>query len=314
MLDMTGCSHSLPTSNSILIGIAPTLSSALEIIAAQKGFFKAEGLSVQIKEYPSGKQALDDMLADNIFCASTATLPVVSNSFLRNDFKVITSIATSDTGNQLVIHKASGAINISDLKGKRIGVPQGAISEYVLDLLLLKNGINATDVTIEHSEPQSLIDEMTNRKLDAVCMLGVWNDKIRNLLGDDAIVFTDTSIFRVTTIISVKKTNLTANPLVISKLLRACIKAEQYIQENPEETFELVTDHFNLDKTTARRIWKPYLFHVSLDQSLLVDLEGLAQWKIKKEALRPETIPNYLNFLELAPLDSIDPQRVTINH
>jgi len=73
----------------VRIGIAQIVFSTPLLIAVEKGFLKEAGLDVRVKEYPFGKPALEAMLAGECDLATVADIPIVFNSFKRDDFLVI---------------------------------------------------------------------------------------------------------------------------------------------------------------------------------------------------------------------------------
>jgi NitT/TauT family transport system substrate-binding protein len=92
---LPGCSRSrekLP-STSIRPGIQSSTICALPLIAAEKDFFRKQGVDADIKHYPSGKLALMGMFAGEVDMAAVADMPIMSNSFKRNDFAVFGQIA-----------------------------------------------------------------------------------------------------------------------------------------------------------------------------------------------------------------------------
>ena len=68
----------------VSIGISATsLLPALIHIADSKGFFRGEGLDVEIEGYPTGKAALAATLNGEVDMGTVADIPIVSNSFER---------------------------------------------------------------------------------------------------------------------------------------------------------------------------------------------------------------------------------------
>ncbi len=59
-------------------------------------------------------------------------------------------LATIDKGDftYLVARKDRGIVNVSDLRGKRIGTTKGTIAEFHLGRFLALNGITLQDVTL----------------------------------------------------------------------------------------------------------------------------------------------------------------------
>jgi hypothetical protein len=97
-------------------------------------------------------------------------------------------------------------------------------------------------------------------------------------------------------------------------MLKAYIKAEEYVKKNPDSAMKTVVDYLKLDMANARKVWKPNMIHVALEQSLIKDMENLAQWQIETGLQKSSNMPNFLNFIYYSSLASLDPKRVTIAH
>ena len=61
----------------------------------KKGYFENEGLDLTIKEYGSGKAATESILNGEVDISTVADMPVVFNSFSREDFCIISTFASS---------------------------------------------------------------------------------------------------------------------------------------------------------------------------------------------------------------------------
>lgn len=309
------CTNQTTPIENVTIGISKSVTSSLDVIAENKGFFAKEGLNVTIKEFPSGKIAMEYLFDNKIDIASSAGYPVVTNSFKRNDFQVVATVGSSVNDNEIIVRKDTGVITVGDLKGKRIGVMQGSMTQYVLDLLLMKNGLNKNDVTIIYDDkPNNLITRLVSADLDALCVLGDNIDKACNALNGECIRFTEENLVRITTCVSALRTKTRQNPILFQKLIRAYIRAEEYVRANPDESLAIVAKRFNRDKAEMVKHWKPHMFHVTLAQSLLIDLESLAKWQMDNRLITATTAPNYMNFIYFDALEKIDPSRVTIVH
>ncbi|MEI7639059.1 MAG: ABC transporter substrate-binding protein [Syntrophus sp. (in: bacteria)] len=298
----------------VVIGVSPALSATLSIIAKQQGFFLQQGIDVDIRIIESGSKAVALMLNDKLDISECTVFALVSNSFSRKDFKILTQVSTSGNSNMIVARKDKGIQKIEDLKGKKVGVLKGGFPQYVLDLMLLNAGVDHKKVRLVFDETDRLYQLLLSGKLDAVCLYGIWIEKAKNNLKDNAVLFHDEKITHVTIVHAGKSRNFERNPDLYSKMLKAYIKAEEYVKKNPDAALKMVVDYLKLDMVNSRKIWKPNLVHVALDQSLIKDMENLAQWQIDTGLRSNSKIPNYLEFIQFKNLMDTDQKRVTIAH
>jgi len=102
------------------------------------------------------------------------------------------------------------------------------------------------------------------------------------------------------------------HPEAIKKVLRALIKAETFVEQNPEEARRLVAEFIKIDKALLDEIWPIFKTMVTLDQSLLVDLENQTRWALKNKLIARKTILNYLDFIYMDGLQAVKPEAVSI--
>ena len=73
------------------------------------------------------------------------------------------------------------------------------------------------------------------------------------------------------------------NPEVLEKFLRAIDKANIFIINNKQESQEIVAERLNLDNDVVALQCDEFTFKLSLDQSLLINIESEARWAINQK-------------------------------
>jgi len=161
-------------------------------------------------------------------------------------------------------------------------------------------------------ENDRLFAQLTAGELDGVCFYGGWADKAAAALADNAILFHDEKLVRVTVVHAALNQTLEQRPQLFKRLLKAYLQAEEYVRANPAAALKAVVDYLKLDPQRAQEVFKPAMIHVALEQSLVKDLENLAQWQLETGLRRAAKVPNYLDFISFRSLAEVDPKRVTI--
>ncbi len=212
----------------------------------------------------------------------------------------------------IVARKDKGVSIPNYLKGKKIGVVVGTNAEFFMDSFLIMHGILMDEVEVINVEPNAIVDTLTSGEVDAV---STWNPHISILkkkLGDNGVIFSGEGIYRETFNIATKQNFANENLENIKKVLRALIKAEEFIEENPDEAQETVAGKIGMDKATLNKLWKLYNFKITLDQSLLVTLEAETRWIIKNKLTNKTEVPNYLDYIYLDALEEVKPEAIKI--
>ncbi len=98
LLLIAGCGQKAPQQlEKIVLGPVATVNASPIWIAENKGYFREEGLEVEIKEFASGPAALQTLLdVKGVDLATAAQTPIVFNSFHRNDYAIIGGMGYSD--------------------------------------------------------------------------------------------------------------------------------------------------------------------------------------------------------------------------
>ena len=133
---------------SITIGEPALEQSAFIYIADDMGFFKENLLNVTVRDdYPNGVGPVQDMLSGKLDLSVSAEYPVIMAVLKRENISIIGTIDRYQN-EEIIGRKDRGVENISDLKGRRIGVPRGTICEFFLGRFLNLHGMSLSDVVL----------------------------------------------------------------------------------------------------------------------------------------------------------------------
>jgi NitT/TauT family transport system substrate-binding protein len=118
-------------------------------IAEQLGFFKAEGLDVEISDFAGGSRALQALVGGSADVVSGAYEHTI-NMQSKNQF--IQSIVLMGRAPQIAMGVSVKAMpnyrTVADLRGKKIGVSApGSSTNMVANLVLSRAGLKASDVS-----------------------------------------------------------------------------------------------------------------------------------------------------------------------
>lgn len=294
--------------DAVTIGSVPTTLNSLVLIAEAQGFFSQEGLDVTLKQYATGKQALEGMFTKDIDLAVSGDMAIVFSLFARQDFTILVTIGTSNNEFKIVARKDK-VKEPRDLKGKRIATAKGTQMNFFLNLFLLKHGLAEKDVEISFKGAEALPLALANGEVDAISTRAPSITSAKRLLSDNAVVFEEPELFRATFNLVAYKHFIQEKPEAVRRVLQALLKAERFFNSHRELATRVISSRIGVDEPSD---WAKAELKVSLDQSLLFTLEDEARWAIKNRLTDKTKIPNYLNFIDPAALEAIKPEAVTI--
>lgn len=299
------------SSEPLRISVSQTPLSLPFFIAERMGFFKEEGVSVEIINVIGGHRAMKDVLEGRSDLATSSESVVMFNSFKGDDFVVLATFVTSTDDVKIVSRKNSGVDDYEQLSGKKVGTILGSASHYYLDSMLLMHGIDPNLVRKIPRQPEEMGEALKKGEVDAV---SIWEPYPYKILQSDPNMqrLPQTPLYRLTFNLIAHKTILSSRKVDLIKLLKALEKAERFIESESGKSKMVLREHLQLDQGFIDWIWPSYRYGLSLDQSLLTTMEAEARWAIQEGYVDRVKLPNYLNYISSVPLRSASPSSVTI--
>lgn len=238
----------------------PFIGEAPSYVAYEKGFFKDEGLDIQLKSNPGGWMSLKDLFEGRADIATVAELPIVYSAFdkkkytdfERDDFCIIGDMIYSQQDvQQIVARKDRGISSPLDLKGKKIGVFKGTTLDYFMDIFFTENGIQYSEVEIVDMNVFQLTDAIVDGQLDAIFTWEPHAYRAKKRLGENAVLLRSKFKYSTAWLIVVMKPFAEKNPQILEKFLRAIVRAEDFIKKNPEEAKAIHSKWSKTDQETT---------------------------------------------------------------
>ncbi len=295
----------------VTFGSSTTHKIAAVFVAKNKGYFKEEGIDLEIKKFGSGKASFEAMLKGDVDISAVADTPIVFASFNRDDFYIIAGMYTS-YDDKVIARKDKGINSVADLRGKKVGLTKGTNAQFLLDLLLIYNQIPSSEVEVVDIKPKDLVTAMENGDVDAISAWEPIPFEAEQALQGKTIKILNEEFYRKTFYFALQKNFARDNPGVVKRFIKAIDRANIFLRENENESQTIVVEALNLDKEAVVRGWKEGKFTLFLDQALMVSLEDQARWAIKNKLTDATKGPNYLDYIYFNALEAVRPQSMTI--
>ena len=133
--------------------VAHTIFYAPQYVALEKGYFKDEGLDIDLILTPGADKVTSAVLSKDVdigFCGSEASIYVYNSD--NEDYIVSFAGLTKRDGAFLVSREKIDNFKLDDLKGKYvIGGRKGGMPEMTFEYTLKENNIDLNDLTIDTS-------------------------------------------------------------------------------------------------------------------------------------------------------------------
>jgi NitT/TauT family transport system substrate-binding protein len=208
-------------------------------IANEKGWFKEAGLAVTIVNtnddyFASFKDLVEGRLDVN-------DLTLFDVMLLNSKGADLIGIASTDqsAGADGIVARA-GINSLAALKGKRIGASKGTYVEYMLSIVLAREGLAMSDVTLVDMPGEQAPERLAAGVVDAVMTWGAaLADAVEKAHGrklwDSAIIPGISPSLLATRARVVRE-----RPQDLQTLLGVWQRGTEFIQQHPEEAFAIV--------------------------------------------------------------------------
>ena len=181
----------------------------------------------------------------------------------------------------LVARRDRGIVNVSDLKGKRIGTTLGTVAEFHLGRFLTLHGMTLKDITlVDVKTPAGWVNDVANGDIDAIATAQPYANSARDRLGDNAVVWPIQSSQPLFGLVISTDEWLSTHPGPSERFLRSLAQAEEYVHAHPSESRAIVQKRLDLDAGYMDTVWQQNQFSLTLDQSLVLAMEDEARWMI----------------------------------
>ncbi len=281
-------------------------------IAEHQGYFKEHGLEVILKPYPTGVDALRDLRAGRIDLAGCAEFGLVGEIFAgAADLRCLAVISLCNS-HELIARRDRSINRPEDLRGKTIGVPRGTNAEFFLGRFLTFNKLSLGDIEIVNLPPFAMAEALVDGKVDAVMAWDPYSFEIMQRLGDKVVSWPGEGGQPYFWLLVSTDKFIKARPRVAEELLRALHQAELFLKSEKKESIAIVATQLGIDPTVLNSTWSKYSHELSFDQSLIIAMEDEARWMIHNKLTDQTQLPDFLDYLDPAPLMKVDPKAVRL--
>lgn len=295
------------------IGVSETLMSLPLYVAEAEGFFQKRGVNVEFVNCMGGNRCVKNMLDGQTELATATELPVVFNSFTRNDFAILSSFVSVSNDHKVLALTDRKIDQPGKLRNKTLGYVEGTGSQYVLDLVLVYNGIDPDTVNLKAITPENALNALVNEEVDAICIWEPFASRILSELGAEVQLVPVPKLYTATFNLIATGSTIKNSPKELERVIRALKDSTQFIQAHPDKAKVLAAKKLKVPQALIERIFDDYRFRLSLSRSLPRTMEGQARWAIwVGRASGKHRQPNYTNFIYPAFLRTVDPGAVSL--
>ncbi|MEV1025721.1 aliphatic sulfonate ABC transporter substrate-binding protein [Streptomyces sp. NPDC050264] len=219
--------------------------ASLLAIAEKQGLWKKAGLTAQVKPFNNGPVQIQALSAGDLdygyIGPGAMWLPASGKS------KVI-AVDTLTYADRVI--GQPGVKTMKDLKGKRVGVPEGTSGDMVLNIALEEAGMTVKDITKVNMDPSTIVSAFSSGKIDGAGFFYPAIDTIKKKVpGLEEIAGTkETGDSFPTAFVAGNKVPDDKN----SKVIKVLQQANDWRQQHPDETITLTAGMLEVTEAQAK--------------------------------------------------------------
>ncbi|MGI4945316.1 MAG: aliphatic sulfonate ABC transporter substrate-binding protein [Janthinobacterium lividum] len=234
--------------------IADYQNASLPAIAADQKMWQAEGLVPDVKVFTNGPIQIQAMGAGSLDFGAIGPGALWLPASGRTKVVAVNLLTFSDR-----VISQPGITRIEDLRGKKVGVPQGTSGEMILRLALGRAGMTVADIDVVPMDPSTVVAAFSSGQIAGA---GLWYpllDVIRRRVPGVVELANDEDFYPKTSFINTfvaRNDTLRENPQLVTRFVRVLKRAMDYRVANFDRSVELSATFLGVPRDAVMTIAK----------------------------------------------------------
>src|SRR5579883_1121526 len=207
-------------------------------IARDKGIFKKNGVNVDLIVMEDPKERFPTMMANRIDMIASTVDTALLYMKTPHDFQYVVAIDDSNGGDGIVANK--DIKTIADLKGKKVAVNEGSVSEFYLNVLLAKTGLKESDLNVVNMTASDAGSAFVSKRVDAAVTWEPWLS--RGKASDHGHLLTDSSKTPglITDALIANTSWVNSHKKDVAALVKSWYEAVAYYEAHPDDAIAIM--------------------------------------------------------------------------
>lgn len=294
----------------------PNISAQLALVCKLDLFRREEGLDVTCRFIESGTTMAQDVLRAEqkpfAFTQTPITALLLHEQGLST--KIVTPLAEIAGTQQVIVRKASGISQPTDLHGKRVGMARGAAIYLALQHMAKDCRVDLDQIEFVDLLPHRQIEAFRTGDIDAIASWEPWTTQAQRMGGEFYFSGTQSKIPGLEGDINwlvnqscliVPDENLNTSPAIVVAILNVLRKATDLLNNHRKQVSDVLTSFFDvnrLDLLFAMQKNEYFMTVTNLFRLGILEFRDFLYDHGKITAKLPET-----NFYDMRYLQEVDP-------
>jgi NitT/TauT family transport system substrate-binding protein len=258
----------------------PSVNNDSIWLALERGLYKAEGLDVTYRLFPSGTTAFQSFQTGQGDIVMTGDLPSVQYFFRSNgNYRTIAAIERDAKG--YVVIAAKEIAKPQDLIGKTIATRVGSTGSWFISEYLKKNGVDASKVTVKNLDTQVLPAALCGGEIAAFFIWQPIGSRTLEICPDKAHHLSDATGYVQGYLVAGARPEWLASAEgkdIATRWLRATIKGRDLAENDFPAVAAYAKAKLDLSEKATRDQWDTNTRPLALDKVYYDDFCSLSRW------------------------------------
>lgn len=260
----------------ITLFASPNTDSAPIWGAIAQDFYKAAGLDVQVKVFPSGTTALQSFRSGQGDISMSGELPSVNYWGANNqDYRVIAPMTRHTQG--YVIQALSSVKSAKDLVGQTIATRIGSSGSWFVAEYLKKNNIKPEQVKLINLDTNMMPIALDKGSIAAFFIWQPFGLQSQTLSGDKVHqLSTADGYMRGYTVLGARPAWLEKNKEAAIKFVAATQQGATWAKAHPEELADFLQKQYGTDRQQTLTVMKYIDLTMAFDKQFYADFSSVS--------------------------------------
>jgi ABC-type nitrate/sulfonate/bicarbonate transport system substrate-binding protein len=269
----------------------PSVNNDSIWLALERGLYKAEGLDITYRLFPSGTTAFQSFQTGQGDIVMTGDLPSVQYFFRSNgNYRTIAAIERDAKGYVVIAAKEIG--KPQDLIGKTIATRVGSTGSWFISEYLKKNGVDASKVTVKNLDTQVLPAALCGGEIAAFFIWQPIGSRTLEICPDKAHLLSDATGYVQGYLVAGARPDWLSSAEgkdIATRWLRATIKGRDLADKDFPAVAAYAKAKLDLSEKATRDQWDTNTRPLALDKVYYDDFCSLSRWA-REEKLTDQPI------------------------
>lgn len=207
-------------------------------VAAEEGYFKKNGVDVELIKMEDPKERFPALMADRIQMIASTVDTALLYMKTPTDFQYIAAIDDSDGGDGIVAKK--DITSVADLKGKKVGVSKGSVSEFYLSVLLDKAGLKESDLNVVNMTAADAGSAFVTGRVDAAVTWEPWLSRGKTTSFGHLLTDSSQTPGLITDALIAKTDWIKAHQQDAAAIVKSWMEAVAFYEQHPDEAIPIM--------------------------------------------------------------------------